>query len=365
MLPRRLALLCTALLVLLSPTVVHAGGVLMRLDADRTLEGEVVVVLTSMENTTEEVVLSDDGAQPDVTAGDGKWAGAAHIPYTEVFVLLRIGDEEHDGGTVSWSASDIPRDLDLSLKAGKLSVNAREATPHNTGEPTPVASPTVVQTAKSPQVTPADPNKTVGNATDGLYMIVLGLSALIGLPLVVFRLRKRVKVRRGPIAGLELQPSGGFAGPSSPALDNGLSYWLLPEDRPTEVLRDLVSYLGEHHRVLVVGPDLPPDLAACGAQVYSCSPASARRIGDYLEALHSDPRQRAVVVFYGMERDADEWGEQDDELPIGSGGIALLAAECSEPVLTHNIIGGLPTGWQVHSTDSDSDTRFVLPSACA
>jgi len=343
------------------PAQALAGGVLVRLDADRELEGDVVVVLRPASGDPEEVGLQDDGTQPDVTAGDGMWAGAAYLPHAEVDVEVRIGDDTFPGGTATWSDAGIPRDLDLSLQAGTLLVNAREANPHGEGNGPSSDAPGPDGGSGNSSSSAKKPTDRGDEASGGLFMIAGGGMALLVLALVMWSGRGRTPREKRPSTGLQLQPPGGFAGPLSPSLVDGLTYWTLPESDPAGALRAVVRRLAEHHSVLVVGSALPDRLGAPGAAVFTTAPDKARRIGDYLEALHKPRRRRAVVVFYGVEQDAEAWAEQDDELPIGSGGVALLARSGSGPDPSHDIELADDRGWRVRKRGTDD--HFALSAS--
>jgi len=254
-------------------------------------------------------------------AGDGRWAGALFLPHTDVTVSLVVDGERLDGGPVKWSAPDIPRDLDLTMRAGVLTVNAREANPHSEGN----GSSGDLSTARAPS------GGAFAGMDGGAWLIGLGAALFVLLCILMLGYRTRERVRRGPIAGVILQPVGGFAGPGSPPLNDGLIYWRTADEEATGVLRALVDTLARHHGVLLVGPSLPEGLGRPGRRIFMEESDNPRRVGDVLEAIHSDPREPGVVVFCGVQGSPDDWADRDDELPLGTGGIVLLPPDVDAP----------------------------------
>lgn len=324
-------------------TTAHAGGVLVRLDADRTIDGEVFVDLVPPTGDRERIQLQDDGQQPDVTAGDGRWAGAAFFPLTDVTVTLVIAGESIDGGVASWSAADIPRDLDLSLRGDVLTVKAREANPHGQGNGAPGAgeggSPSAAATGVD------------DDAREGVWLIGVGALLFVVLGGAWTMVRSQRRARRGPIEGVTRQSPGGFAGPQSPALDDGLVFWRMDGGEPADILGVLVDTLARHHGVLVVSEQPPDTLARSGRRIFRSAVTGARKVGDALEAIHRDPREPAVVVFVGVAGTSDDWADRDDELPLGSGGIVLLPAGADAPEASHSVRMVSPGLCAVESTD--------------
>ncbi len=293
----------------------HAGGVLVRLDADRVIDGDVFVDLQPAEGDSERVQLQDDGQQPDVTAGDGRWAGAVYLPQTQVKVSLVLDGARIDGGDASWSAPDIPRDLDLSLRGEELKVTAREANPHGGGnEAGPGAGGGTGGAVAAAAQAESD---------EGMALILGGLGLFLVMAMAGLVFRRRERIRRGPVSGVTIQPPGGFAGPGSPSLHDGLVHWSVADADAELALRALVESLARHHGVLVVGASLPEGLGGAGRRIFTDADASPRRVGDVLEAIHENPRESGVVVFFGVDGTVDDWADRDDELPLGSGGIVL------------------------------------------
>ena len=328
----------------------HAGGVLVRLDADRTLDGDVYVDLAPADGQTERVQLQDDGQQPDVTAGDGRWAGAVFLPHTDVTVSLVLDGERMDGGPAVWSAPDIPRDLDLTLRDGVLTVKAREANQHNPGEgPGGSGGGTAAQASKEA----ADAEAQVG-----LWLIGGGAVLFVGLAVMLVVMRKHARVRRGPISGVTLVPAGGFAGPGSPPLNDGLVHWRTDPAHAPAVLRALVDTLARHHGVLLVG-DVPQHAGSrAGRRIFRATDPTPRKVGDALEAIHADPREAGVVVFYDVGGSPDDWADRDDELPLGTGGVVLHTAAEAAPARTHVVRPVGPGVCVVEATEGDA--RFLI-----
>lgn len=318
---RRLLALFGALATFAWSGVGHAGGVLVRLDADRVPDGAVYVELSPSEGETERLQLQDDGQQPDVQASDGKWAGAVFLPQTEVSVTLVLDGERFEGGMVQWSAPDIPRDLDLTLRDGALQARAREANPHGGGGGDPADGASAAPTA--------DPGSA---PVEGTWLIGGGVVVLVGVGAMVLGRRERQVARRGALSGVTLQAAGGFAGPHSPALDDGLVFIEVPEGIGSGVVAQaLVDSLVRHHTVLVIAQPEHAPQGRSGRGLFTGPDATPRKVGDALEVVHDLPRQRGVVLFHGIGGTTDDWSDRDDELPVGSGGIALVPPQAESP----------------------------------
>jgi hypothetical protein len=345
----RLLLLAAWAMLGLGGQTALAGGVLVRLDAARLLDGDVYVELRPPEGETERVQLQDDGQQPDVTAGDGLWAGAVFLPQTDVEVFLVLDGERLEGGPVQWSAADIPRDLDLNLRAGVLKASAREANTHGDGGR---------NGAPGPGGGPA--NRTADTEPDPAAMWFIGGGALLLLVMgvVALSVRTRSRYQRGDLTGVALHRPGGFAGPNSPSLDDGLIYWSVADPKPHAVAHTLVRMLARHHNVLVVAPSPESLPASLGQSVFATSHAAPRKVGDALEAVHRMPRAAGVVVFWGVAGSDVVWADRDDELPLGTGGIVLCGPEHTEPAPSHTVRVAGPGALQVEAVDGTD--RFMV-----
>lgn len=339
------------------PSSAWAGGVLIRFQADRVLDGEVVVTLSPEGGESVELTLLDNGSQPDVTAGDGLYAGAGHIAQASAAVALQVGDDRYDGGTVAWSSADVPRDLDLALKGDTLVADAREATMHSGGD----------AGGGGPGTSGAAAGAVAGaeEADDGGGVVLIGVGSglLAVLGAVFFAARMRAApapaVVSPRLTGVTRVPEGPLAGPGSPSLSDGLLHATieLPEEHAgssSAVLARLVAWLSAHHTVLVVGDDLPDNIG--GDSVLACSPASPARIGDRVDALLTDGGPDVAVVFVGVEGDSQSWEDHEAELPEGCGGVVVHES----PETAAWVLSAAPHDALVLAS-RDSDARFVLP----
>ena len=348
--------MCAVLGVVAAPTAAQAGGVLLRLAADRTLEEPVRIELTPEGSESHVLQLRNDGKNPDVTAGDDLWAGALALPYNRVTVTLVLGEERFDGGMVEWSAINVPRDIDLTLEGRSLTASGRQANMHGDGSeagsgaesggavPSGGTSPNVLSPDEASPTSRSSPNIPASGSTPKvpvdlarLLMVGGGLVAATVIGLLLLRRRARRRFWTGDLVGVDLIPSGGFAGSDSPALNDGLVFWQVDAAEGAAVSRTLCAVLARHHNVLMVR-SVDADTETCaGKGGWTATAASARKLGDGLEALHQMPRVPAVILFDRCGGTSDDWLDRDEELPLGTGGIVLCDAEHAGPTPTHRV----------------------------
>ncbi len=353
--------------VSLAPSEAWSNGVLVRLKTDRTVEDPVLVELAADGSETNRVELRDDGKQPDVTAGDGLWAGALSLPHSSVAVTLVLGEDLFDGGTVEWSATDTPRDIDLNLRGNELTAIGREANVHGAGnEPGPnaprsdggVGGAMPTPDAAAPVEVGASTTSSAvlqDSASSGPLFVGAGVLILVVFAGLIMQRRARRRFRRGDLTGVEFHPPGGFAGPDSPPLDDGLVYWQVSPDERARVVGVLTRMLARHHNVLLVGADGAACIGDSGQNVFVSSTARPRKVGDALEVLHRMPMAPAVALFSAVEGSKDDWLDRDEELPLGTGGIVLCAADHSAPAPTHRAVLVGETSVRVTALDGEED----------
>lgn len=367
------------------PATSQAGGVLLRLRADRALSETVFVDLIPPDARPVTVQLRDDGRNPDVSAGDGLWAGALSLPYAEVQVDLLLGEQRFVGETVSWPSANVPRDIDLVLEGSTLSASARQANVHgeehvhqevapgsgdasggasgpapNTGAgPSPVQAPGVAATTNTTSAGVSSDDTSL----PGIWFIGIGAVALAAMMGLVLTRRKVRVVPAAAHASLVLHPAGGFAGEGSPLLNNGLLYWVVDEAERDEALVVLTRMLSRHHNVLVVGSSELVRAGDAGRAIHCMALERPALIGDAVEVLHQLPRQPGVAVYVGVDGSPDDWAMRDDELPDGAGGIVFCTPTHAGPPATHRVRLAGPGRLVIASLDGAS--TFVVSDRSA
>ena len=75
------------------------------------VDDEVVALLVNNDDEVAEVVLTDDGAGPDVGADDGRYAGAVMVNGDTFNVSVVIDGDEEFVGEATYADDGSPRDL--------------------------------------------------------------------------------------------------------------------------------------------------------------------------------------------------------------------------------------------------------------
>jgi len=331
----------------LSWALASEGGLVVSFNAgELTVEGEVVCLLTSDAATTE-IVLSNDGTNPDVIADDTLWAGSIIIAGDSFDVVLLVDGQELGQGIAEYSEDEEARDLRMAWTGDAVSFETGIPTSSEPADPnvggTPVDPDEMAPLDPSVGGEPLDPGEggppleqgeggepldpgqggqgadlppLPGSGSSGdnpALLIGLGLGLLVLAGIVFAWLRSgggtgyHIKTR----AALQDEPP--FLGPGGPVLSQGL-HRVKVEGDPTDLAQTLLPILAQHHRVLVAGVDQIP--AVWGGPVYLTTAEKAVHVGDAAEDLLDGPGMPLVVLSVGI-------GGLDEQLPEGIGGLWL------------------------------------------
>ena len=324
----------------LSWALASEGGLVVSFNAgDLSVDDEVVCMLTTDAGSTE-IVLSNDGTNPDVIADDSLWAGSVIIAGDRFEVVLLVDGEELGQGVAEYGEDEEARDLRMAWNGDTVSfetgVPASSAEPEDPsvggmpvdpgemapldpsvgGEPLdPTEGGEPLDPQQGGQPSPDLPPLAGGAPSDDnpALLIGLGLGLLVLAGIVFAWLRSgggagyRVKTR----ASLQDEPP--FLGPGGPVLSQGL-HRVKVEGDAAELARALLPTLSQHHRVLVAGIDSIP--AVWGGPVYLTRAEKAVHVGDAAEDLLDGPGMPLVVLSVGI-------AGLDEQLPEGVGGLWL------------------------------------------
>jgi len=326
------------------------------------VDGKVEVRLVAQGETAPNLLeVKDDGATPDVAAGDGVYSASAALIGDVFEVGLTVGDHDYPGGTVSWSEADAARDLTLTLSDGNLTAVAEtsagaQAGAAAPGEPsadgaTPVDPGTLPAVAPSPEAalsggpvasaptggpsaapsgTPGAPISPTANMTvprsdrkDKATLFIAfggGLILLVGIAWVW------TLTRRGSAVTLPPQlAEPGLLGPQTPSLSDGASTWRASADAVPELAWGLAARIARTRRVLVVAPEslsLPP---IHGGPCYRLAELDADQIADVVDALNAEGGSPVAVLLVG-EGAEDALDRVGSELPAGAALVLVATA---------------------------------------
>lgn len=340
----------------------QALGVLVRLEpGDQTVTGTPRVELAPLDGSASiDLTLNDDGAPPDVTAKDGRWAGLALTPITAFAVTVTMDGGPLRAGEVRWKEDAGARDLVLTLSADGVtaaaSATAMGSEPSSaSGEP-PLGNEAGAGEASTAAGAPADgaaaPGVAMGGSAavapggqmspdmatpplgapvagttttndDGWIWLALGVGA-IGLVASVVLLSRR----REDVAGevdLDRAPEPPLFGGASPTLDRGLSVWQVAWADRDALLSGLVGALAQHHRVLFVASDSEAVPAAMGGPVYVCRDTDLRRVEGHIADILEGPGRPLVPVMVEAEPTAERIAALLAVLDTDLGGVLVTA----------------------------------------
>ena len=213
-------------------------------------------VLSDETGTAIRVTLKDDGKSPDMSAGDGGYAGNSWVSGNTFRVELDVGGKIYPGSTAQWPADKDQRDLNLVFQNGQVQVETG-APPRNVSPPTQAGPPPT--SSSGPPPPPSAPRTSTGTSNTSTQTYTLGAAlALVLLSLVFWPTPK----------GLPTLP-----GPDPILIEPGLTR----KKGGLPALQEAIAQLGSARPLLVI---LPPDapLTAQGALVYRASPQQIHAI---------------------------------------------------------------------------------------
>lgn len=331
-----------------------SNGIVVRLETGgKSFSEPVVAVLTPKGGgKAVEAVLNDSGTLPDVKAGDQSWSGAAFIADDTVSVVLKAGQDVHDGGTVSWTADDRFRELAVRFSDGVMTIDASVAaagagpgsdatatglpplgdeagggsastvadgaTPSTGGSNTMGARPSAVSFPKESALKPE-------------LFIGLGVGLLLLVGMAWLAMRNRRSESSPQASGLVPLPEPALVGAHTPSLSDGLSLWVADEATTTELLGPLLATLAREHRVLLVGPTALQPPPVRGGPVYRVTSARPSLAGDAADALLREAATPLAVLFLAKVVDGNTLRDYADVLPPGVGGLVLSSNDPDVP----------------------------------
>lgn len=324
----------------------ETNGLIAILRTDTPLDGAVRVVLSG-DGDVVEIDLNDAGKPPDVTAGDGLWAGLAESAPLSATVSVELADGARDAGSVSWKPEEKPRELKLSVVGS--TVEAR-ATSHSGAAPgtqaTAASGATGQPAAVAPTGTQGDAAPAGGAVTPGpeeqrvfAPPVIGGPDWMSGLAIVVALGSMGVVLLRKPstappsepvtaapagLPGLPARvPEAGILGSGTPSLSDGVSVWTGPD----ALVGPLLGTLARSRPVVVAAPadrSLPP---TSGGPVFRAESLQPHAIDTAVRAvLANGGLSVCVVALPGTEINDALVTSLQRSLPEGVGAILFASA---------------------------------------
>lgn len=308
-----------------------ASGLTVRLTSDVPLTDPVVLLDDGGHQTSLPVL--DNGKQPDVIEGDGTFAATTIASGGEMTVTVQAGGRSWTGQMAAFPAVSGPRDLELSITGDTLRAEGRVAggagaggpNPGHGGAPSgaPAGSPPPVGEGGvvAPGIPPVEDN------TPLIVALGVGLASLAALGWWGRRSaapHPAMAVLDPP--GCSLVAEGGWLGPQSPPLGEGVGVLVVNPDEMDAVAAAAVATLSRRHRVLWVQVGQGPGWRAA-ADVMWIDTDDPSMVGDVAEVLMLDGGLPVAVVVCGQS--ASRARAFSDQLPESVGGLLLCADAAS------------------------------------
>lgn len=308
------------------------SGLVVRVDltAAAAHEGDVVVHLKG-EAGVKDIKVFDDGATPDVTAGDGVYSGTTWIDADTFDASLSVGATVLPGGPVSWDPANTARDLNMSVAGQTLTAEAAAPSsgPVVSGSPgpqadagsgpTPPAPPDGVSPPPSGATAPGGaPTAAAKEGSDPMLYIGLGVGLLLMTGLVYTTMRGR---RGGELKAL---PEPGLLGPFTPSLTAGLSVWEVGADDASALADALLATAARHRRVIVAADATYAPAPVFGGPVYRAATTTPAGIQETIEAAEDDGGPPIAVLIHGAT-DPARLKAIGKILPAGVGALVVTA----------------------------------------
>ena len=276
-----------------------------------------VVVLLEADNEKHSVEMKDDGASPDVTAGDAMYSGTSMVQGDKVKVTLQMGDRTIEGGEVSWLATQTTCDLNLKLEGENLSAEAAVPGPPVAQQPA-AGEPATVPTGSDATASASPPlgnaplgNAPLGNAGNTVLPAIqpaadnsAAISMVAGAAFLLLAGLLYLNWSGGSGSTLPPLPEPGLLGPATPSLSEGLSRWDVAQEEASSLANILLATLARNHRVLLIAPpDFQPD-RVFGGPVYRASSRGGtwKKVVEGLleEGIRKLSRWR-ILIFISLE----------------------------------------------------------------
>lgn len=338
-----------SLLLLSGLAQAEQHGLVARLQLNgESIKGSAAIVLKPEGGEPTRIELADNGTAPDVTKGDGIWAGSAWLDGDAFTVSVDVDGTITEGGPVTWGATDANRDLTIGMKGGQLSVEAG-VSGGGGGGPSPGAGGDAAVDPSAgggsgggalpdgaggapvgPGFPPGMPPGTAPGVSgaaksgaDGTLYIGFGLGLLVLVGLAWLWLRNRPAERSA--GGLPRVPEPGLLGEGTPSLSDGLQLWLTSDADADAVVRPLLATLARHHRVLFVAPGKVTAPPVYGGPVYRAPNIRPSHVGDSAESMGADGG--VAVLLVNTQADAASLKDYADLMPSGIGSVCVLTQD--------------------------------------
>ncbi len=147
---------------------------------------------------------------------------------------------------------------------------------------------------------------------------------------------------------LERLPSAGLLGEGTPPLSEGLTVWQCRPEDAAAAVGPLLARLARGHRVLLAASERTPIPAVAGGPVYRVHGARPRELGDLAARLAEAPGLPVTVLMLGQGRDGADLRASEAALPVGIGGVVLLA-ETARTALPTAFLTRTEGGWRLET----------------
>jgi hypothetical protein len=155
----------------------------------------------------------------------------------------------------------------------------------------------------------------------------LGLLFIVGVAWLWMRSRRGTAGDPGgTVSALAEAP---LVGTEFPSLSDGLCVWQAATPAAAKALAGpLLATLARHHRVVFVGPTSHTPARVLGGPIYRAAGVRPSDVGTAIDALEAVGGSPIAVFAWGVS-EAAALKDFADELPAGTGGIALVAGDSS------------------------------------
>ena len=309
-----------SLLTALLPTALAGSGLVVQVVIDGDPVAEPLVISMVSEGGEARIELRDNGQSPDVQRDDGHYSGSGIIQGDSFDVSLTIEGETRTVGPVAWPDDGKPRDLIITMD-GELFTIETEAMGPAPGSIDPGAGPT---TSTGPSVVAGSSGdvSTVsgGGDDDGTLVnaaLAIGGLALLGVVGLWWRGRDDADVPPELPPELVAEASAELLGPGTLTLRPGVQVWTAPASELGEQSQELVSALGQTHRVLYAAPAGAAVAPILGGPVFRMHNTRPAHVADAVQGLVDGPGRPLAVLVRG---------------PVDPKGLKLLEDELPEQV---------------------------------
>lgn len=302
-------------------------GIMVRLETSSVALGGAATVKLAPAGGGDpiELDLVDDGNSPDVSAGDGIYAGATFVDADAFDVTLTVGDKTFAGGEVSWAADASPaRDLVIRLVGDEISVTAAQpasgAGPMSGSTPGAALGPAPGGAAAvgAPVATTSSSAASMSSKDAMLWLAVgLGLVVLAGAGLFASRW-----VGGGAPDAPDPVGEPGLFGDGTPSLSESPAWWVVEGDG----LRDaLLQSVASQHRILLVAPTGVAVPRVLGGPAYRAD-WDADSAEDAAYAVTEQPGRRLVAVLWSPDAEPASVQPILEALPDDVGAMVVSAS---------------------------------------